>query len=276
MKVRLVTLIENTISAHRGIATEHGLSFYLETPTIKLMFDFGESGKVYDNMLRLNIPIEDIQCAVCSHAHYDHGGGFKYIVPVMNFNKLITGRGFWTPKYATDGYKYTYLGPAIQPDLLKSKGIQQQVCDDILQLSSDCWAIGNFNRSTTYETIPRRFVLESNPGQFDADLFADEICLVVETGSGLAVIVGCSHPGIINILNTVQEHFHRPIISVWGGAHLVKASEQRIRQTAQDLQKLGIKQLGLCHCSGEQLEQLADYLPTVECCHLRAGDTVFL
>ena len=276
MSIRLITLIENTISAHRGMAVEHGLSFYLETPTIKLMFDFGESGKVYDNMIRLNIPIEDIQYAVCSHAHYDHGGGFKYIVPQINFDRFITGRGFWTSKYSTDGHKYTYLGPAINPELLKKQGIQHQICDDILQLSSDCWAIGNFKRNTTYESIPKRFVLESQSGQFEPDLFEDEICLAVETGRGLAVIVGCSHPGIINILNTVKERFNRPIISVWGGAHLVKASEERIMHTAQALQQLGIEQVGLCHCSGEQLEQLAAYLPSAECCRIGAGDTVFL
>lgn len=276
MAIRLVTLIENTNSAHRATEVEHGLSFYLDTPHTQLMFDFGESGKVYDNMVRLAIPISQIRCAVCSHAHYDHGGGFKYIAPKMHFDTLITGQGFWVAKYAQNGNRYTYLGPAIDEDLLKREGIQHKECYEMLQLTEDCWVISNFERETNFESIPPRFVLETSPGHFEPDLFNDEVCLAVETGKGLAVIVGCSHPGIINMLHTIQKRLQRPILSVWGGAHLVAADEEQIRYTAQQMAQMGLKRVGLCHCSGEQLAQLEQYLPGIECCRVGTGDTVFL
>ena len=58
--MRLVTLMENTPSKHRGLYTEHGLSFYLETAYTRLLFDFGESGRVLDNAKKLAIPLDAV------------------------------------------------------------------------------------------------------------------------------------------------------------------------------------------------------------------------
>jgi hypothetical protein len=55
-----------------------------------------------------------------------------------------------------------------------------------------------------------------------ADDFADEICLVMETAKGLVVLVGCSHPGILNMISTIHERLHKPIYGVIGGTHLMK------------------------------------------------------
>lgn len=275
--MRLVTLIEDTQSAHRGLFTEHGLSFYLETEHTRLLFDFGESGRMLDNMVKLNIPAQNLDYAVCSHAHYDHGGGFKYVLQHLPISKLVTGEGFWTPKYAAKGHKYTYLGHGFEPELLHNSNVEHMICTDVLQLSEDCWAVGNFERETPYEQIPDRFVLEVHPGEFEKDPFSDEICIAVETGEGLAVILGCSHPGIINMLRTVHRRLNRPIHSVWGGSHLVEGNPERVHRTAQALKGLGVQRVGLCHCTGDAaLEQLQKELCDTECCRIGTGDTVFL
>ena len=272
--MRLVTLIENTSGEHKGLYTEHGLSFYLETDTIHLILDFGESGLVLKNAHKLNIPLESIDCAVCSHSHYDHASGFQNIASGLRVKRFVTGPNFWQPRYAFDGKKYSYLGASFNRTLLQQHQIQHQICNDLLELAEGCWAIGNFPRTCPYETIPVRFVSASAPNTFVPDLFEDEICLAVETGEGLAVVVGCSHPGIVNMLTTVHKRLQRPIVSVWGGAHLVEADNTRIQLTADALRSLGVERVGLCHCSGEQLVQLSQYIPEIECCRLSAGDMV--
>lgn len=274
--MKLVTLMENTPSKHRGLYTEHGLSFYLETPHTHLLFDFGESGRVMENARKLNIPLDTIDRAVCSHAHYDHAAGLRECLPQLHLHTLVTGQGFWNAKYSTDGHCYSYLGPGYGQELLEQYHMAQQECGQLLQLSEDCWAVGQFNHPNDWEAAPARFVLETAPETFVPDRFADEICLAVETGEGLAVIVGCSHPGVINMVKTVAERLQRPVVSVWGGAHLVEADEQRILHTAQELQEMGVKRVGLCHCSGNQLDSIAQNIPNVECVRLGTGDTVFL
>lgn len=76
------------------------------------------------------------------------------------------------------------------------------------------------------------------------------------------------------MLTTVHNRLQRPIVSVWGGAHLVEADSARIKLTADALRNLGVQRVGLCHCSGEQLLQLSQYIPEIECCRLSTGDMV--
>lgn len=274
--MRLVTLMENTPSKHRGLYTEHGLSFYLETPHTRLLFDFGESGRVLENARKLHIPLDTVECAVCSHAHYDHAAGLRECLPQLNLRTLVTGQGFWKAKYSTDGHRYSYLGPGYEQKLLTQYHVTRYECGELLSLGKDCWAVGHFTHPHDWEAVPARFVLETEPETFVPDCFTDEICLAVETGEGLAVIVGCSHPGVINMVQTVAERLQRPVVSVWGGAHLMEAEDLRVAHTAHELQAMGVKRVGLCHCSGNQLDNLAQNIPNVECVRLGTGDTVFL
>ena len=84
-------------------------------------------------------------------------------------------------------------------------GVQHKVCTDVLQLTPDCWAVTGFTHPHAWENIPDRFVLQTGPETFVPDHFTDEVCLAVQAKDGLAVIVGCSHPGVVNMLTTVQE-----------------------------------------------------------------------
>lgn len=108
-----------------------------------------------------------------------------------------------------------------------------------------------------------------------ADLFEDEICMALETAKGLVMLVGCSHPGILNMVQKVHNALQMPVYAVFGGTHLVEADEARIRNTAQELKAMGVKILGFSHCSGELAEEVIRQDEEVSCCHMAAGDTVF-
>ena len=274
--MKLVTLMENTPSKHRGLYTEHGLSFYLESEHTRLMFDFGDSGHGWDKARKLNIHLDTLDMAVCSHAHYDHAAGLQTILPQMHLKTLVTGQGFWNEKYSSDGRKFSYLGPGYGQEFLEKYGVQQTVCTDVLQLTEDCWAVTGFTHPNPWENIPDRFVLQTAPGTFVPDRFTDEVCLAVQTKDGLAVIVGCSHPGVVNMLTTVQEKLGQPVTSVWGGAHLMEAEGPRVENTARAFAELGLKRVGLCHCSGGQLDNVAGFIPDIPCIRIGTGDMVIL
>ena len=108
------------------------------------------------------------------------------------------------------------------------------------------------------------------------DYFQDEVCLVLEDKGELVVIVGCSHPGILNILDTVKQRFCQPIRAVVGGTHLVEADRERIHMTLRTMKDLGIGLLGFNHCSGELLRSMMAEHPELNTVYLGAGDCLFL
>ena len=128
-------------------------------------------------------------------------------------------------------------------------------CDGLVPLAQGCWVMGGIGRRRAFETIPKRFVLREQ-GTWVQDYFQDEVCLVLEERGELVVIVGCSHPGILNILDTVRQRFSQPIRAVVGGTHLVEADRERIHMTLRTMKDLGIGLLGFNHCSGELLRSM--------------------
>ena len=272
MMISIKALVEDTGSEQLALGIEHGLSLYVETPQSVFVFDHGATGLAWQNAPRMHAELSRVQFAVCSHAHYDHAGGFPSLLQHVKPQALYTGAGFWDEKYGWNQaeQKYTYLGAGFGQKELADWGVEQRVCGDVLQLDDSCWLMGNFARRYAFETIPARFVCGEDK---HADTFGDEICLVVREGDGVAVITGCSHPGILNMVTAVHERLQLPVLSVMGGTHLMEADAARIDRTLAKLREMGTRRLGLCHCSGtlvrERLQQDA-----LAGCLLSTGDMV--
>lgn len=273
--IKLVTVMDNVAGEQKAMKVEHGLSFYIETEDIRILFDFGSGIHALENAKRLGIRLEKVDFAVGSHGHYDHAAGYPHFVREGLCCPLITGKGFFHEKYAKNGPKATYLGNGFDPAFLRENGITHSVCKDILPLSDHCWAVGGFPRTHPFETIPERFVLREGE-DWIPDHFEDEICLVVEEKGELVVIVGCSHPGILNILNRVKQHFSQPIRAVAGGTHLVEADRDQIHMTLHAMKEMGIGLLAFNHCSGNLLREMMAENSELNTVYLGAGDCLFL
>ena len=78
--MKITVLTENTISKNieeslaEKLKAEHGLSLFIETENHKILFDMGQTNLFLKNAKNLNINLEDVDFAVLSHGHYDHGG----------------------------------------------------------------------------------------------------------------------------------------------------------------------------------------------------------
>ena len=74
---------------------------------------------------------------------------------------------------------------------------------------------------------------------------------MIETESGLVVISGCGHAGIINTLEyarkTVKE---APIHVALGGFHLLHASPEHLACTGTKLREMGLENFLGAHCTG--------------------------
>lgn len=267
--------MDNKNSGRRDLAAEHGLSFYAEADHMRILFDFGTSSRTYENALRLNIRPEQIDYAVCSHGHFDHGTGYREFAEHGLICPLVTGKGFFTEKYARKGMKASYYGTGFDSGFLAEHNITHLECSGLLSLSPNCWVMGNIRRTYGFETIPDRFVVRGRDS-WNQDQFADEICLVIREQGELIVIVGCSHPGILNILSTVKEQFGLPIKAVIGGTHLSEAGPDRIQKTIEIMKEMNIRLLGFNHCSGDLFREMTEADPDLSTVYLGTGDCLFL
>ncbi len=254
MQLKLTTLIENNPSENNELCYEHGFSVLIETPKNRYIFDTGQSGKEVDNIHTMGISMEKIDGIILSHGHYDHTGGLQNLLKnYPGIHNIIVGKEFFRGKYKIlqDGsYKYNGNG-FLEQDLLNQRMQIQKIDQEIQYITEEIILFHGFSQSNNYEQVNPKFVYKEED-QYYLDEFQDEIVAGVITSKGLVVIVGCAHPGIINILESIQKKSGLNIYGVVGGTHLIDANEERIKWTLEKIKSLDIQLIGLSHCTGEK------------------------
>ncbi len=76
--------------------------------------------------------------------------------------------------------------------------------------------------------------------------------LVLETAAGRVLVVGCAHPGVVEMVEAAVESGGGPVVAVLGGFHLNSHSAEQVDRIARDLLALGVRQCGPAHCTGER------------------------
>ena len=252
MPLKITTLIENSQGEHLGLKTEHGISFLIEKDDAKILFDAGETDSFIYNASRLNISLDDVQTVVLSHGHYDHTGGLTSLFSINKKFRLFIGNGFFNEKYGYRNNSYEYLGNNFtESDLVAGKINYTTVKTRKTEISNGVYIITDFLRNNEDEVVNPRFVVKKDQS-FIPDDFNDEILIAIETSKGLVVIVGCSHPGIKNMLDTVKAEFETPIYAVLGGTHLVESKGTSLRNSIEYLSGNEIGILGVSHCTGAE------------------------
>ncbi len=269
MAGRLTVLMENNSS--KGLLTEHGLSFFIEQDGNQILFDTGQSDLFLKNAETLGISFDTLDTVILSHGHHDHANGIPTLLDRDLKPSCYRGKGFFTPKFVKDGDVPRYNGANFTLEELQQAGwAVHEVSSSPYPLGNvdpKMWLVTDFPRLDPYEKIPRRFVQEGSEGDLIPDLFTDEIMLVIESKKGLILFVGCSHPGIVNMVEQVKSLFKQPIFALIGGTHLVHADEKRIDHVVSYLKGHEISLVGIAHCTGNDAVKRAEEqgLPLIDC-----------
>ena len=252
MSLKMITLIENMPDDENKLAFEHGFSVFLEVNGKQILFDTGQSGAFVKNADALGVKLSEVDAVILSHGHYDHTGGVPALLPLLKQETPIyVGKEFFFPKYKRledDVWKYN--GNPFAPELLSDSVQLYYVEDDVSQLYESVFLFKNFIRKTAYEEVNSKFFIKTEKG-YEPDLFADEIALGIVTPKGLVLVAGCSHVGIVNMLEHVKKHTGLPVTAVLGGTHLVEAREERLAKTVEAMKAHGIETVAVSHCTGE-------------------------
>src|SRR5262245_51360541 len=113
------------------------------------------------------------------------------------------------------------------------------------------WPRANLQIVTrTIEILPGFFVLTTRSDKTGTrDM--NELSLAIRTPKGLAVVVGCSHPGVENVLAGAAQ-IDRQLYTAIGGFHLVLTPREEIERVAGLLHDtLKLQRVAPGHCTGE-------------------------
>ena len=255
----ITTLIENSPGEHHGLWSEHGISFHVQKDGHSLLFDAGQSEAFIHNAARLRVNLSATDFVVLSHGHYDHSGGFRCLCDYASDFELRIGKGFFEDKYAVRGAAHDFLGNDFDESFLSERGIRYSFAAEATEeILPGVYILSDFPRLHDDEIINPRFLLRRN-NAFEPDRFDDEILLAVDTPHGLVVLLGCSHPGMKNMLDAARNRLKRPIYAVLGGTHLVESKGEGLERSLAYLNDGDIKIVGVSHCTGkEAVERLRE------------------
>lgn len=217
MNLKITTLIENKPDTNCELYYEHGLSLYIEADQTKILFDTGQSGAFIKNAELLKVDLNDLNYVLLSHGHYDHSGGVeKFANKFKKAYKLIVAEGFFNNKYKITEKGYKYNGNSFDEKFINENGISiKYIKEDIFYISENIMIFSNFTSNNDFELGNKKFFIKRG-NKYTLDKFSDEIVLGIRIPKGLVVIVGCSHVGIVNILDTIMKRKGMPVYGIVG------------------------------------------------------------
>lgn len=237
--LNIKVLLENT-QARPDILTEHGLSLHIETERHKILFDTGQTDLFARNARTLGVDLSDVDIAVLSHGHYDHGGGLNQFMEINEKAPVYVNCHAFEPHYSGMEH-YIGLDPALigNPRFI-SVGNHLQI-DDELEL----FACNDLTRPYQTDSTGLDVLCESG---LTPDDFRHEHYLLIHDGPRRVLVSGCSHKGVLNIVQ-----WFNPDIFI-GGFHFMNLNldgegKKKLEFAVQKLDSCSAS-FYTCHCTG--------------------------
>ena len=242
-----ITILYDAFGKPSAMQKDWGYAALVEYGGKRILFDTGNDPDVLArNAKAKNIDLTRLDFVVMSHRHGDHMGGLSYILSVNPKVRI------YAPKEGFGVYGGDLPGTFYRrdPSLSTEQRYFGGTPPDVMRFGA-AWPRANFQLvDKDMEIAPGIHVvtlISDKPGTLELR----ELSLAIDTPDGMVVVVGCSHPGIDRILESVSAINPR-IHLVAGGFHLVTASDTDIDKTVAALHdRFRVDEIAPGHCTGE-------------------------
>lgn len=252
--MRVTVLMENGTPSSR-LAARHGLSLWLELADgRRVLFDMGPDEAFLANARTLGVDVTEADLAVLSHGHYDHGGGLPA------FLAACSAAGRDAPVYVRAGAFEEHVSGT--PARHHAIGVDPALASDPrVRLTGERCDLGGglalFSTARRHHPTARSNgrLMERRDGTLAPDRFLHEQSLLVREGERLTLVSGCSHGGVLNLMDAAEELAGRPLTTVVAGFHLMDPSGGTVedaaltRELARELASRRASYLTF-HCTG--------------------------
>lgn len=257
-KMYIGTIVEDTIENKSScLQNEHGLSLYIKHNNKNILFDAGPSDVLINNSQKMNLDLSEIDYLIISHGHFDHGGG---IIPFLENNKKAK---VYIQRHCDKNYYFEedpgkeYIG--LDPTVFQKYSDRLVFTDNsIFNITDDIFLVPNveLKREITYNN--KAMLIQENNSDFKQDTFEHEQALIIRSNESYYLFSGCSHKGIINIIDSIKQLLNITKINfLIGGLHLV---DDPIKKTSihecelddvSSYLKNNVDFTYTCHCTGD-------------------------
>lgn len=210
--LEILVLYDNT-STRQDLTADWGFAALVMFRGQKTLFDSGAKPDVLLlNMKALHVDPTGIQHAVISHQHGDHINGIYRVFP-LNPKMQV---------YFLDAFQEKAYRDA------EAVGMKPVRVTGPVEIAPDVQTTG---------------LVPGDP---------PEQALVIHTAKGLVVVTGCSHPGVVAMVEAAQRLAPRtPIRYLLGGFHMLRQDRETAMKQVQRVRALGVDRVAPTHCTGD-------------------------
>lgn len=210
--LRFTVLYDNYLH-QEGTKPDWGFSCLIEGAEKTILFDTGTDPQILKhNIEALKVDLRKVDLVVLSHDHGDHVGGMPTVLAIKPDVTVY----------------YPVSFPAEIGAKARAAGAETRTVDKPVAICEHVFVTGEMG------------------------VQIKETSLVLDTPGGLVVVTGCSHPGIVGILERAREIVDKPIQLVFGGFHLGNMPDAQVQKIIADFKRLGVERCGATHCTGDR------------------------
>jgi 7,8-dihydropterin-6-yl-methyl-4-(beta-D-ribofuranosyl)aminobenzene 5'-phosphate synthase len=242
-----ITILYDAFGPTNPMQKDWGYAALIEFGGKRILFDSGNNPETLAHNAQVKgVDLSRLDFVVMSHRHGDHMGGLSF---VLKMNPKVR---IYAPKEGFGVYGGDLPGSFYRRDstLPTDQRYFSGAAPEVMRFGS-AWPGANFELiDKTTEIAPNMHLIalvSEKPGTLELR----ELSLALNTPDGMVIVVGCSHPGIDQIIEAARV-FDQRIHLVTGGFHLVIASDQDIEKTVSALhENFRVDYVAPGHCTGE-------------------------
>jgi 7,8-dihydropterin-6-yl-methyl-4-(beta-D-ribofuranosyl)aminobenzene 5'-phosphate synthase len=245
-----VTIVYDAFGKPSALKRGWGYSALVEYGGKRILFDTG--GNLDDftfNANALGVDLARLDFVVLTHRHGDHTSGLHHVL------KVNPGVRIYTP---VEGANFDTPTPPVLINLIKRR--VETAPEDMHYFegkyperlaSGSPWPGAKFMQIRTPTEVAPGFWLFTAQSDTPGTREMNEVSMAIKTPQGLALMVGCSHPGIEKILDAASKIDSR-IYTVFGGFHLVDIADAEVSSMVTRFRdKWKLERAAAGHCTGE-------------------------